>query len=157
MCAILTGLSIVLPGQISKNTFDFLNKLKDPKCNDREWSVCVPLPTLRFHPLVPKFTGLNYMVPSFSCPFFANGDIDLNRFSEPVYRLAEQEWKDFVSKFSDILVEEVDDQVPPLPPKDCIMRIYRDVRFSNDKTPYKKNFSASFSRGGRKGIFAHCE
>lgn len=92
-----------------------------------------------------------------SCPFFANGDIDLNRFSEPVYRLAEQEWKDFVSEFSDILVEEVDDQVPPLPPKDCIMRIYRDVRFSNDKTPYKKNFSASFSRGGRKGIFAHCE
>jgi len=30
------------------------------------------------------------------------------------------------------------------------------VRFSNDKTPYKTNFSASFSRGGRKGIFAHC-
>lgn len=33
-------------------------------------------------------------------------------------------------------------------------RIYRDVRFSNDKTPYKKNFSMSISRSGRKGIWA---
>lgn len=28
---------IVPPGQISQNTLDFLHKLKDPKCNDREW------------------------------------------------------------------------------------------------------------------------
>lgn len=27
----------VPPGQISKNTFDFLQKLTDPECNDREW------------------------------------------------------------------------------------------------------------------------
>ena len=27
----------VLPGQISQNTLDFLAKLKDPTCNDREW------------------------------------------------------------------------------------------------------------------------
>ena len=33
-------------------------------------------------------------------------------------------------------------------------RIYRDVRFSSDKTPYKKNFSLSTSRGGRKGVWA---
>jgi hypothetical protein len=49
-----------------------------------------------------------------------------------------------------------DAQLPPLPPKDVIHRIYRDVRFSNDKTPYKRSFSASFSRSGRKGIFAGC-
>ena len=30
----------VPPGQISKNTLDFLTNLKDPECNDREW--CVP-------------------------------------------------------------------------------------------------------------------
>lgn len=46
--------------------------------------------------------------------------------SEPVYRLAEQEWKDFVEAFTDALIE-VDDQIPPLPPKDLIYRIYRDV------------------------------
>ena len=33
-------------------------------------------------------------------------------------------------------------------------RIYRDVRFSSDKTPYKRNFSMSTSRGGRKGVWA---
>jgi hypothetical protein len=27
----------VPPGQISKNTLDFLTKLKDPECNDRQW------------------------------------------------------------------------------------------------------------------------
>jgi hypothetical protein len=30
---------LVPPGQISQNTFDFLNKLKEPECNDREWLV----------------------------------------------------------------------------------------------------------------------
>ncbi|KAJ7701831.1 hypothetical protein B0H17DRAFT_1044856 [Mycena rosella] len=71
----------------------------------------------------------------------------------PVYRQAEQEWKDFIEEFTELLIE-VDGQIPPLPPKDVIHRIYRDIRFSNNKTPYKENFSASFSRSGRKGIFA---
>ncbi|HYH81210.1 MAG TPA: DUF2461 domain-containing protein [Longimicrobium sp.] len=34
-------------------------------------------------------------------------------------------------------------------PKDCVYRIYRDVRFSNDKTPYKTTFSAVISERGR--------
>ena len=46
---------------------------------------------------------------------------------EPVYRLAESEWKAFVDQFTDSLVE-VDPQIPHLPPKDVIHRIYRDVR-----------------------------
>lgn len=33
-------------------------------------------------------------------------------------------------------------------------RIYRDIRFSSDKTPYKCNFAFTTSRGGRKGIWA---
>jgi uncharacterized protein (TIGR02453 family) len=35
-------------------------------------------------------------------------------------------------------------------PKDCIMRIYRDVRFSKDKTPYKTHLGAEIVPGGRK-------
>ena len=35
--------------------------------------------------------------------------------------------------------------------KDCIFRIYRDVRFSHDKTPYKVHFGAYIAPGGRKG------
>lgn len=34
--------------------------------------------------------------------------------------------------------------------KDCIFRIYRDVRFSKDKSPYKLNFGGNMSPGGRK-------
>lgn len=45
--------------------------------------------------------------------------------------------------------------------KDCIMRIFRDVRFSKDKTPYKVNLGAGFSKGGRKfmgaGYYLHIE
>lgn len=33
--------------------------------------------------------------------------------------------------------------------KDCIFRINRDIRFSKDKSPYKKFFSAGFGPGGR--------
>ena len=45
--------------------------------------------------------------------------------------------------------------------KDCIFRIFRDVRFSKDKTPYKAHFSAGLSRDGRKfpgaGYYIHIE
>lgn len=37
-----------------------------------------------------------------------------------------------------------------LSPRECIMRIYRDIRFSRDKTPYRTGMGASFSPGGRK-------
>jgi hypothetical protein len=43
-----------------------------------------------------------------------------------VYRQAEKEWNDFIEKLTDIMVE-VDPQIPHLPPKDVIHRIYRDV------------------------------
>ncbi|KAI9433008.1 hypothetical protein H4582DRAFT_1990569 [Lactarius indigo] len=75
------------------------------------------------------------------------------RLHEPVFRLAETEFRLFIEKLTDLFIT-VDPQIPPLPPKDVIYRIYRDVRFSNDKTPYKTSFSATFSRSGRKGIFA---
>ena len=34
--------------------------------------------------------------------------------------------------------------------KDCVFRIYRDVRFSKDKRPYKTNMGASINAGGKK-------
>lgn len=36
--------------------------------------------------------------------------------------------------------------------KEAIFRIYRDVRFSNDKSPYKTHMSAIISAGGRKNL-----
>ena len=46
---------------------------------------------------------------------------------EPVFRLAETEFKFFTEKLTE-LFSEVDPQIPPLPTKDVIYRIYRDVR-----------------------------
>jgi uncharacterized protein (TIGR02453 family) len=47
--------------------------------------------------------------------------------------------------------------------KDCIFRINRDIRFSNDKSPYKTHFGAFIVRGGKKngdkfaGYYIHLE
>lgn len=56
------------------------------------------------------------------------------------------------------------DAMPELalqPAKDTLFRIFRDVRFSKDKTPYKKHFGAYLSKGGRKwegaGYYLHIE
>lgn len=37
-------------------------------------------------------------------------------------------------------------------PKDAVFRIYRDIRFSKDKTPYKTHASALISPNGRKDL-----
>jgi uncharacterized protein (TIGR02453 family) len=47
--------------------------------------------------------------------------------------------------------------------KNCVYRINRDIRFSNDKTPYKSHFGAFIVRGGKKngdkfsGYYIHVE
>lgn len=41
-----------------------------------------------------------------------------------------------------------------LKPKQCVFRIYRDVRFSKNKDPYKTNMGAWFNKGGKKAAFA---
>ncbi|HWR01186.1 MAG TPA: DUF2461 domain-containing protein [Chlorobaculum sp.] len=53
-------------------------------------------------------------------------------------------------------VSELDPDIAEarIDPKSCIMRIYRDIRFSKDKTPYKTGFFAYLSKGGRKGPLA---
>src|SRR5580704_14903279 len=45
-------------------------------------------------------------------------------------------------------------------PKKAIFRIYRDTRFSADKSPYKTNLGAVFSTGGKPGsgvLYVHIE
>ncbi len=69
--------------------------------------------------------------------------------------------------FDEILVEliakvnEFDIQVGFQEPKNCTYRIYRDARFSKDKTPYKPNYGGFIARGGRKsgyaGYYLHIE
>jgi len=51
-------------------------------------------------------------------------------------------------------IGEFDEDISLLDPKKCIYRIYRDVRFSKDKTPYKTHFGADMAQGGRKSGLA---
>lgn len=64
----------------------------------------------------------------------------------------------------EILIREIakfDKDIGALQAKDCIFRIYRDVRFSKDKSPYKTNFGAFMVPGGKKsgnaGYYIHID
>ncbi len=66
--------------------------------------------------------------------------------------------------FTDMMiskVEEFDKSVKGVSAKNCVFRIYRDVRFSKDKSPYKTNFGAFIKGGGkneaRAGYYVHIE
>ncbi len=72
--------------------------------------------------------------------------------------------RDNVSEFvQDILkyLTSISMEYSALKPKDCMFRINRDVRFSKNKEPYKTNFGAYFSPGGKKspmpGYYFHLE
>lgn len=54
--------------------------------------------------------------------------------------------------FLSALIAAIQKEDPSLSisPKDCILRINRDLRFSKDKTPYNLHYSAVVSNGGRK-------
>ena len=59
------------------------------------------------------------------------------------------------------LMKKIDPAIK-VEPKDCVFRINRDIRFSNDKSPYKNYMAAIVSRAGRKdhstpGIYFHVE
>ena len=59
------------------------------------------------------------------------------------------------------LMSVYDEELKNLTPKDCIYRIYRDIRFSEDKTPYKTHFGVLMTKYGRKlnraGYYLHVE
>jgi uncharacterized protein (TIGR02453 family) len=65
--------------------------------------------------------------------------------------------KDDYCQFIGQLIEKIsqfDKDLDELQAKNCLFRINRDVRFSKDKSPYKTNFGASMSRGGKKSGYA---
>jgi len=70
---------------------------------------------------------------------------------------------DFATFVGDLIgrISKFDPAVGGLLPESCIFRIYRDIRFSKDKKPYKSNFGAYISPGGRKsmspGYYLHIE
>ena len=85
--------------------------------------------------------------------FLANLKINNNRdwfeANKNTYKKAASEFE----KVVEYLIQQLsafDPAIGQLKPKDCIFRIYRDVRFGKDKSPYKVNFGAAISKGGKK-------
>lgn len=56
-----------------------------------------------------------------------------------------------IESFADALLQELNthDVIETPSGKKSLYRIYRDTRFSKDKTPYKTHWSGSFSRAGK--------
>lgn len=59
------------------------------------------------------------------------------------------------------VIGKIDKDIAYLEPKDCTYRIYRDTRFSTDKTPYKTNMGVYMVKGGKNsgnaGYYVHIE
>lgn len=76
------------------------------------------------------------------------------------YDAARADFASFIQKVIDQFSKH-DTSIKTLVAKDCMFRINRDIRFSKDKRPYKKNFAASINKGGKKsmlgGYYFHLE
>lgn len=65
--------------------------------------------------------------------------------NRPLYEKARAEYLGFVTE----LMERIRkiEAIPEKEPAKYVQRIYRDIRFSKDKTPYKSHFSSIIDRG----------
>ena len=78
------------------------------------------------------------------------------------YLQAKANFDTFIQQLIDKL-SEFDPILKGLETKSCVYRFNRDVRFSNDKSPYKTHFGAFIVRGGKKngdrlaGYYVHVE
>ncbi len=80
--------------------------------------------------------------------------------NKPVYLEAKASFEDFLAEFHKELTK-FDESLSGLNPRKLGFRIYRDVRFSKDKRPYKTNMGAGFSPNGKMeqepGYYIHLE
>ena len=109
------------------------------------------------------YSKIHIIMQSSTLQFLINLEKNNNRewFNEnkTLYQEAQQDVISFVEK----LIEEMadfDEEMGKLEAKKSVFRIYRDTRFSKDKTPYKTNFGAGLGMGkGNKisGYYLHIE
>jgi len=89
-------------------------------------------------------TKISSSVLDFLHQLDANNNRDWFNENKSSYQLAHQEVIDFAEELLSRL--KAHDQIVTISGKKSLMRIYRDVRFSKDKRPYKTNFAGSFTR-----------
>jgi len=91
-----------------------------------------------------------------------NNNRDWFNANRPVYAEAKENFESFVQEIIDELIQ-FEPIMKGLEAKSCVYRINRDIRFSNDKSPYKSHFGAFIVRGGKKngdkfaGYYFHIE
>ena len=97
-------------------------------------------------------------------PFLRLLDQNNNRDWFNAHKSDYQQAKIIFERFLEQLILEmgsVDPHVRGLKAADSIFRIYRDTRFATDKTPYKNNFGAHLSQGGKNsgepGYYFHIQ
>jgi uncharacterized protein (TIGR02453 family) len=76
--------------------------------------------------------------------------------AKPWFDANRDRYTDLRLEFTDFVAEVIrrtssfDSSLKGLNAKDCLFRINRDTRFSNNKNPYKTQFSAAIGAGGRR-------
>ena len=104
--------------------------------------------------------NLDKKVPDFLKLLVVNNNREWFNDNKELFLEAKALFEDFIQA-QIVEISKFDSQVKDLSVKDCSFRIYRDLRFSKDKTPYKIHFSAYMARGGRKsqwsGYYTHVE
>jgi uncharacterized protein (TIGR02453 family) len=97
---------------------------------------------------------------SFLRKLIANNHKEWFEANRDFYLEAKTEFDRFIDRLI-VEVRQFDPTIGSITAKDCVYRIYRDVRFSNDKTPYKNHFGAYIAKDGRKsplgGYYFHVE
>jgi uncharacterized protein (TIGR02453 family) len=104
--------------------------------------------------------NMDKVILSFLKELEKNNNRDWFQTNKSFYDEAKTEFENFLN----ILIPAIakfDDSVKLVTAKDSIFRIYRDVRFAKDKSPYKINFGAFITKGGKKshgpGYYLHME
>jgi uncharacterized protein (TIGR02453 family) len=89
-----------------------------------------------------------------------NNNRDWFEKNKAKYLDAKNSFDDFLEAFHKDLVK-IDERLATVNPRKAAFRIYRDVRFSKDKSPYKTNMGAGFSPNGKMefepGFYVHIQ
>lgn len=78
-----------------------------------------------------------------------NNNTEWMKANKEEYLEARKEFEFLVQELI-VRLSQWDDRFTFLEPKNCIFRFNRDIRFSDNKNPYKENFAAFFGIGGKK-------
>lgn len=90
-----------------------------------------------------------------------NNNRDWFNVHKEEYDRAKKEFETFTQSLI-LKIGEFDKEILNVTPKECVFRLFRDIRFTHDKTPYKNHFGTYIAYpGGRKsprgGYYFHVD